>query len=423
MSSGKSYEERHQDGLAVIKRMGEGPVKSTGNDDPPRVARSMVRKLGALGSFNTDNVLGDVWSRPQLSRRDRSLVVITVLMTVQSKEELEYHLKVALNHGVKREEIQEAILHQAGYGGFPRAMPAQRVYDSVLREIDGLKPTDRLPERKAAAKLSDMERRERGTDVRTTLTGGKSNKDPNIEFESMSKALGVVGEKALEFAFGEIWSRTEMSRRDRSLVVISILTVLGRNDELDFHIQGGLNHGLTEEEILEIMVQMIIYGGFPAAVQGTRVARKVFKRMKKLNTQKTSGLAKSERGNDNDNNNNKSDVYKTSFETYVNQLQTIKEFAYENELPLSDDARAWYDAIDHVGSNLINNCKWWKEAKAQDGWSYTGNTMRTQMPIHYVTGKRAPWYMEYVSSPDQKESIWAIYMGPFTSNGARRIGK
>ena len=60
--SGRSYDERHGAGSAVMRRMGEGPAGDLGNSDPQRAARAMRRKLGALGSFNTDNVLGDVWA-------------------------------------------------------------------------------------------------------------------------------------------------------------------------------------------------------------------------------------------------------------------------------------------------------------------------------------------------------------------------
>ncbi|MEC7917029.1 MAG: carboxymuconolactone decarboxylase family protein, partial [Actinomycetota bacterium] len=61
-----------------------------------------------------------------------------------------------------------------------------------------------------------------------------------------------------------------------SLVVIAILTVLSRIDELAFHVPAGLNHGLSREEIEEIMVQMTIYGGIPRAVEGIRAAKQAF---------------------------------------------------------------------------------------------------------------------------------------------------
>jgi alkylhydroperoxidase/carboxymuconolactone decarboxylase family protein YurZ len=80
----------------------------------------------------------------------------------------------------------------------------------------------------------------------------------------------------MKWAFGEIWSRPQLSRRDRSLVVISILTALGQDAELAFHVPAGLSHGLTREEIEEIMTHLSLYAGFPRAVDGMQAARRAF---------------------------------------------------------------------------------------------------------------------------------------------------
>ena len=239
--------KRHADGLAVMQRMGEGDAGSLGNGDPPKTARFMQRTLGALGSFNTDVVLGSVWARPQLTRRERSLVVISALMAqgASGANEFDYHTKVAINHGVTRTEIEEAVLHVAGYAGIPSGMPAMRAVDDAFRSLDGLGPTDRLPEREGAPARTDAERWADASDVRKTLTGGRANPDSEADRAAMVAALGGVGEIAFDFAFGDIWSRPGMSRRDRSLVVLSILGTLAREDEIElYHAAGGLNHGL-----------------------------------------------------------------------------------------------------------------------------------------------------------------------------------
>ena len=100
-----------------------------GEHDPERSALAMQRRHGALGSFAIDVVMGDVWARPQFSRRDRSLIVISVLAAIGSDEELSLHTNVGLNHGLTRTEIEEILLHVAVYAGFPMAMKASRVVD------------------------------------------------------------------------------------------------------------------------------------------------------------------------------------------------------------------------------------------------------------------------------------------------------
>ena len=267
----RSYQERHEAALEVFDAFMGGSV-----EDPERGARSFRRQHGALGSFAFDVVMGDVWSRPQLSRRDRSLIVISVLATIGSTEELSLHTQVGLNNGLSRAEIEEAIIQVAAYAGFPMAMQASRVASDRFCQIDGV---DRLPERQGAEHLDDSERRMRAHDVRKTLTAGRCADDVETDFAAVVEHLGEVGVIAYHWAFGDLWARDELNRRDRSLVVIAILTALSRVEELAFHVPAGLNHGLTRKEIEEIMVQMTIYGGIPRAVEGIQAVKKAFQKI------------------------------------------------------------------------------------------------------------------------------------------------
>ena len=267
----RTYEERHNDALEIFDGFMGGTVA-----EPERGARSFRRQHGALGSFAFDVVMGDVWARPQLSRRDRSLIVISVLATIGSTEELSLHTQVGLNNGLTRTEIEELVLHVAAYAGFPMALQASRVVTDRFCQIDGV---DRLPERTGAEDLDDTERRLRAHDVRKSLTGGRCADDVDADYAAMVEHLGDVGMIAYHWAFGDLWSRDELNRRDRSLIVIAILTVLSRIDELAFHVPAGLNHGLSREEIEEIMVQMTIYGGIPRAVEGIQATRRAFEKI------------------------------------------------------------------------------------------------------------------------------------------------
>lgn len=73
-----------------------------------------------------------------------------------------------------------------------------------------------------------------------------------------------------------VWARPGLSVRDRSLATIAALTALHRPNELRIHIGRGLSNGLTRAEIGELVMHMAIYGGFPVAVEGMRIAREVF---------------------------------------------------------------------------------------------------------------------------------------------------
>jgi 4-carboxymuconolactone decarboxylase len=75
---------------------------------------------------------GDVWERPGLSKRDRSLVTVAALVALYRTDQLRGHLERALANGVTREELGEAITHLAFYAGWPAAMTAARIAKSVF---------------------------------------------------------------------------------------------------------------------------------------------------------------------------------------------------------------------------------------------------------------------------------------------------
>lgn len=90
-----------------------------GKQSAPKELAGIAPKLVEL----TDNVLfGDVWERPGLSPRDRSLVTVSVLAALYRGEQLGYHLGVALDNGLSVEELSEALTHLAFYAGWPNAM-------------------------------------------------------------------------------------------------------------------------------------------------------------------------------------------------------------------------------------------------------------------------------------------------------------
>jgi len=258
--------DRRQGGIDLFETL-------LATDDGARSASSMERRHGHLGSFAIDHVLGTVWARPQLSRRDRSMIVVAFLVTAGANDELATHIQGAINHGVERVEIREVVNQAAGYAGFPRAMHATRIVDEVFALADGV---ERLDPKDPAPSLDDDVRRVAATDVMRTLFDGRAASDPTQARAGMVDALGGVGEQAFDFAFGELWARNELSRRDRSLVTVAILSYLGVNEELAVHVRGALNHGCTRSEVEEVMVQLTVYGGFPRAVQGIRAARAAF---------------------------------------------------------------------------------------------------------------------------------------------------
>ena len=248
---------RRQRGLDVIATL-------TGTDDPEVFARQFVAENGALGSFALDFVMGDIWSREQLSRRDRNLIVLSILGTLNQTNQLSYYVPGALNHGLTPVEIREIMTHLAAYAGFPKALDAMAVTNSILAELGHDASTAGLPE---SERLSDAERRARGAEVMARLSGNNQS-NPDEALAALAGKLGPLGAYGIDFAFGEVWARPELSRRDRSLLVVSVLATLGRGEELDIHIPAAVRHGVTQIELEELMLTVFAYAGAPLAVEG-----------------------------------------------------------------------------------------------------------------------------------------------------------
>ncbi|HEY1427087.1 MAG TPA: carboxymuconolactone decarboxylase family protein [Caulobacteraceae bacterium] len=242
---------------------------------PAQVADALARRQGALGAMAFD-VVGAMWSRPQLKRRDRSLMVISVLAAQARDDELVLHTQVGLRNGLAQTEIEEILLHVAAYAGYPAAMASSRRVDQGLREALKI---ERLPDRAAHQPKSDAERDRDGASVLSTIAGAAQPLTGEEGLARMRSLLGEVGVTAYRWAFGEIWSRPELSRRDRSIVVIAILISLGAVAELAVHFPAGLCHGLTRVELEEIVNHLSLYAGIPRAVEAMRALRAAFARI------------------------------------------------------------------------------------------------------------------------------------------------
>ncbi len=82
-----------------------------------------------------------------------------------------------------------------------------------------------------------------------------------------------------EYCWDEIWNRPGLSRRDRSLLNLGMISALGRSGELKAHVRGAINNGLTKDELKEVFLQVAVYCGVPAAIDSFRSVQEVFKEM------------------------------------------------------------------------------------------------------------------------------------------------
>jgi 4-carboxymuconolactone decarboxylase len=108
------------------------------NDKPPSALRTSLGDLAPKLVDLTEEVLfGDVWERPQLSKRDRSLITCAALIATGKTEQMEFHFPNAIKNGVTREELVEMITHLAFYVGWPSAMSAITKAKQLFEKASG----------------------------------------------------------------------------------------------------------------------------------------------------------------------------------------------------------------------------------------------------------------------------------------------
>ena len=111
------------------------PSKTLPSKPPGQVARDLVGSIAPKLADLTEHVLfDDVWKRPELSKRDRSLITVAALVTLNRTEQLRFHLPHAVENGVTVEELAEAITHLAFYAGWPSAISAATLAQDLFKK-------------------------------------------------------------------------------------------------------------------------------------------------------------------------------------------------------------------------------------------------------------------------------------------------
>ena len=123
--------------------------------------------------------------------------------------------------------------------------------------------------------MTKSERYERGTELMRKMLG-------EARVRAIDERVKLFPDWDLytrEFLFGEIWQRPGIALKTRSLVTVAALAVLGREKELGNHIRGAVNNGASKDEIVEVIMHVGFYAGWPATVSGFRVASEVLQEL------------------------------------------------------------------------------------------------------------------------------------------------
>ena len=120
--------------------------------------------------------------------------------------------------------------------------------------------------------MDDQRRRDQGMSVRRAVLG-----DPHVD-QAAAATTGFTADfqdLITRYAWGEVWARPGLDRRTRSCITLAMLAALGHEEELAMHVRAALGLGLRADEIKEVLLQVAVYAGVPAANRAFRVAQLV----------------------------------------------------------------------------------------------------------------------------------------------------
>ncbi len=205
--------------------------------------------------------LAELWKRPGLTPRDRSIVTIAALVGRNQTIEMPYYFNRALDNGVKPREISEIITHLAFYSGWANAMSAVAVAKEVFaeRKIGA----DQLPPASPALLPLDED-----AEVKRATA---------VEQQFGKVAPGIVHYTA-DVLFRDLWLRPDLAPRDRSLVTVSALIASGQVAQITYHLNRAMDNGLTQEQAGEVVTHLAFYAGWPNAFSALPVVKDVFEK-------------------------------------------------------------------------------------------------------------------------------------------------
>ena len=226
------------------------------------LTREDVRMVApALDQYMQDRLLGDVWKRPGLVPRDRSIITVAALIARDQTIEMPYHLNLALDNGVKPREISEIITHLAFYSGRANAMSAVAVAKDVFaeRKIGA----DQLPAASPALLPLDE--------------AAEAQRAARVEQQFGSAVPGIV-QYTTDVLFRDLWRRPDLAPRDRSLVTVSALIASGQIAQIPYHLNRAMDNGLTQAQAAEVITHLAFYVGWPNAFSALPIAKDVFEK-------------------------------------------------------------------------------------------------------------------------------------------------
>ncbi|WP_328349505.1 carboxymuconolactone decarboxylase family protein [Streptomyces sp. NBC_00445] len=245
--------------LALIGTIAAGTllVGYTAQADPGSRTGQVESVSPALAKYDRERVQ-QLWNDAGLSRRDRGLVTLAVLISNGQTTELGRFTDRALDDGLSAAEISETVTHLAFYAGWQNAKAAVPVIAEVFDEhgIDA----DQLPERDPDLLPQDQE--------------AERAREKSVQEDYGSVSQGVVDDTD-DVLFDDLWLRPDLKPRDRSLVTVVALISTGQSGQITFHLNRAMDNGVTADEVDALLNHAAYFAGWPKVFTAMPVIREV----------------------------------------------------------------------------------------------------------------------------------------------------
>jgi 4-carboxymuconolactone decarboxylase len=230
-------------------------------NDLSKVREDVYAVAPAIEKYRKDTLFGNLWKRPGLNLRDRSIVTLAALITRDQTAEMAQYLNFALDNGVTPAESSEIVTHLAFYAGWGNAMAAVSIIKDVFdaRKIAANQLPPASPKLLALNEAAEADRAKRVGELFGAVFPG-------------------VTQYTTDVLFRDLWLRPGLAPRDRSLVTISSLVASGQVAQLTGHVNIGMNNGLTQAEIAEAITHLAFYVGWPNVFSAMPAAKDVFEK-------------------------------------------------------------------------------------------------------------------------------------------------
>ena len=225
---------------------------------------SDVRMVAPALDKYTQGAIANLWKRPDLAPRDRSVVTVAALIARNQTIEMAQHLNLALDNGVKPREISEIITHLSFYSGRANALSAVMIAKDVF----------------AARKIGTDQLAQVSPTLLPIDEPWEKQRVERVGTQFGAVAPGLV-QNTTDVLFRDLWLRPDLAPRDRSLVTVSALIATGGVAQLTSHLNRAMDHGLTQQQAAEVIAHLAFYAGWPNSFSALPVAKDVFEKRPK----------------------------------------------------------------------------------------------------------------------------------------------